>query len=328
MQKNLLVQIEPEIVDLVRGGTQTTSLLGAFGLSLKETRLTAWLGYLLSERPEPLLPLFGFRGKVYAIHLETRHDEGRSDILVETNLGLGVIEAKVDASDAERQSRRYQARWRAVLALSPGRKRRHAVYVHWQKLADRLELIAKSATPEYKFLVRQFIAYLKEHHMIKNTESLEIYAREVNEPVTLRLFMQGHMYGCKYEKKNKLSHAQYFAPHFGARLARVQPGIYQGIGYVAQIEDVLHAETWKEFMHEVCARRGKAWWNTHENLLKDLRKQKDWRWGQITPRSFLLLGEPRLAFNPPIRKESLQKGKGWLSRRFFSFDTLFAAWGH
>jgi hypothetical protein len=41
----------------------------------------------------------------------------------------------------------------------------------------------------------------------------------------------------------------------------------------------------------------------------------------------LLLGEPRLVFNPSIRKERLQKGKGWLSRRFFSFDELFAARG-
>ena len=318
---------ETEVVDLVRGGTTTTSLLGAFGVSLKETRLTAWLGFLIAERPEPLIPLFGFSGKVHAIRLVTRHDDGRSDILVETNLGVGVIEAKVDASDAGHQSRRYPARWRAVLTLSPGRKKDRVLNVHWQKLANRLELIAKSAPAEYKFLVSQFISYLKEHHMIKNTESLEIYAREVNEPVTLRLFMQGHIYGCKYEKNNKLSRTQYFAPHFGASLAKVQPGIYQGISYVARVEDVIYAETWEDFMHEVCAKRGKAWWNTHEGLMNDLHERKDWGWEQVTPRSFLLLGEPRLAFNPPIRKESLQKGKGWLSKRFFSFDTLFGAWG-
>jgi len=41
----------------------------------------------------------------------------------------------------------------------------------------------------------------------------------------------------------------------------------------------------------------------------------------------LLLGAPRLVFNPPVKKGNLQKGTGWLSRRFFSFDELFAAWG-
>jgi hypothetical protein len=37
--------------------------------------------------------------------------------------------------------------------------------------------------------------------------------------------------------------------------------------------------------------------------------------------------QPRLVFNPPISKDLLQKGKGYLSRRTFSFDELFDAWG-
>jgi len=44
-------------------------------------------------------------------------------------------------------------------------------------------------------------------------------------------------------------------------------------------------------------------------------------------RSFLFLDEPRLVFNPPIKKEKLQEGKGWLSKRVFSFDAFFEAWG-
>ena len=316
-----------EYVDLVRGGSVTTSVLGAFGRSIKETRLTAWLGYLLAVKPDPLLPIFGFNGNVHAIRLETRHEEGRSDILVETSKGIGVIEAKVDASDAGHQSRRYPGRWRAVLALSPGRYRDRVVYVHWQKLADLLEHVALDATKEYKFLVTQFISYLKEHHMIKNTESLEIYAREINEPVTLRLFMQGHIYGCDYDKSNKVVRAQYFAPHFGAWLAREQPGIFQGVSYVAQIKEVIYAETWGDFKAGVCEKRGKTWWNSHVDIMDSLHRESGWCWNETSARTFLLLGEPRLAFNPPIRKENLQSGKGFLSRRFFSFDNLFAAWG-
>jgi hypothetical protein len=34
-----------------------------------------------------------------------------------------------------------------------------------------------------------------------------------------------------------------------------------------------------------------------------------------------------LVFNPPVQKENLQRGSGRLSKRFFSFDNLFAAWG-
>jgi len=53
---------------------------------------------------------------------------------------------------------------------------------------------------------------------------------------------------------------------------------------------------------------------------------KDWGWVDCR-RTFLFLDEPRLVFNPSIKKEKLQKGKGWLSKRVFSFDTFFEAWG-
>jgi len=106
-----------EEVQLMRASEIVVSLLGAFGQSLKETRLTAWLGYLLSLKPEWLAPLFGFKGNVLEISLENYHEDGRSDILVKTSQGLGVIEAKVDATDASAQLKRYQARWRALLTL-------------------------------------------------------------------------------------------------------------------------------------------------------------------------------------------------------------------
>jgi hypothetical protein len=272
------------------------------------------------------MTLFGFTGRVLSVHLETRHEEGRSDILVETSRGLGVIEAKVDATDASAQSHRYPARWRVLLTLLPGAERRAGMrQLHWEQLADRLDATAQTGSPVYRFLVAQFIAHLEEHHMITASESLEIYAREINEPVTLSLFIQGHIYGCRYEKKNKVAHAQYFAPHFGASIVRHQPGIFSGVSYVARAQHVFLATTWKEFSEGVFEYRGKQWWNSHKRLLQDLHEE--WNWTKGEQRSFLLLDEPRLVFNPPVRKERLQKGTGWLSRRFFSFDDLFASWG-
>jgi hypothetical protein len=199
--------------------------------------------------------------------------------------------------------------------------------VHWQQLADCLTAVALTASPAYRFLVTQLNAYLEEHHMIKETESLEIYAREINEPITLAMFMKGHLYVCNYEKNNKVKRAQYFAPHFGASIAKYQPGIFIGVSYVAKVKQVFVASTWDEFKDGACEYRGKQWWNSHGKLMHSLQRHPDWTWNNESHRSFLLLGEPRLAFNPPIRKENLQSGKGWLSRRFFSFDELFAAWG-
>ena len=163
--------------------------------------------------------------------------------------------------------------------------------------------------------------------MIKNSESLEIYAREINEPITLELFIKGQIYGCRFEQRNKVAEAQYFAPHFGVWIAKQQPGIFAGISYVARIELVFVATTWREFKDGVCESRGRHWWKSHRKLMRDL--QNDWNWSKNVQRSFLLLGEPRLVFNPPIRKENLRRDKSKVVfiPRSFSFDELFAAWG-
>jgi hypothetical protein len=272
--------------------------------------------------------LFGFRGRVMGIHLETRHEDGRSDILVETSLGRGVIEAKVGPTDASAQLGRYPARWRALLTSAPANSVRSTIRnVHWQQLADCLDNSARNSSPAYRFLVKQFNAHLKEHHMIKATESLEIYARDINEPVSLELFFKGHIYSCIYEQRNKVQMAQYFAPYFGEKISKRQPGISAGISYVAKVEQVFDSETWSEFKDGVCKYRSKQWWNSHDETMRKLKQAPDWHWKEKLHRSVLLLGEPRLAFNPPIRKEKLQGGKGFLGRLFFSFEDLFAAWG-
>jgi len=61
--------------------------------------------------------------------------------------------------------------------------------------------------------------------------------------------------------------------------------------------------------------------------MQDLHSE--WNWNKKTKRSFLLLGEPRLVFNPPVRKENLRrdKSKVFFIPRLLSFDELFAAWG-
>ncbi len=160
--------------------------------------------------------------------------------------------------------------------------------------------------------------------MIRTKESVEIYAREINNEETLALFLKARMYGCHYEKRSRLADALYFAPHFGQRIARNHPGVQVGISYIAGIERIEVVDTWSDFLQTVREVRGKQWLNGHIRLLQPLRRGKDWR---DTKRSFLFLSAPRLVFNPPVLKDSLQKGKGWLSKRTFSFDKLFDAWG-
>src|SRR5262245_26247207 len=120
---------------LMRGGRLVSTLTGSFGQSLRETRLTALLGYLIALETDPFRRLFAFDGDVQKVCLETRHEDGRSDILVETNRGIGVVEAKTDATDPMVQSRRYNARWVALLTHHMPIKQKvgNARYVSWNK---------------------------------------------------------------------------------------------------------------------------------------------------------------------------------------------------
>lgn len=49
-----------EEIELLRGGSVVSSFAGAFGGALRETRLTALLGYLIALEPRPFLDQFGF----------------------------------------------------------------------------------------------------------------------------------------------------------------------------------------------------------------------------------------------------------------------------
>ena len=137
--------------------------------------------------------------------------------------------------------------------------------------------------------------------------------------------MKASLYGCWYEKGSRLPEALYFAPHFGKKIANEYHGVRVGINYIAKIETVEVVDTWNNLLETCLSIRGKNWLNKHQYLLDPIHKQ--WEWGSDKNRSFLFLHTPRLVFNPPVKKENLQEGSGWLSKRFLSFDELYSAWG-
>ena len=321
----------PEEIELLRGGSVVSTLVGAFGGAIRETRLTALLGYLIALEPTPFLEPFGFCGKVRNVSVEHRHGNDRSDILVETTQGLGVIEAKVGAIDPFEQSKKYGAKWTVLLTqYLPSvqrRKLKGSKYVRWQQLTALLLRMSRSPNQKVSFVSRDLLTYLEEHRMVKQRESIEIYAREINESLTLNLFLKARMYGCNYEPSSSLAEALYFAPHFGQTIAQNYGGVRVGISYIAKIEGVEVVETWEDFFNAVKSIRGKPWWNSHQKEIEPLHAAPNWAWSGGKKNSFLFLAKPRLVFNPPINKNNLQKGKGWLSKRTFSYDQFFQAWG-
>jgi hypothetical protein len=305
-----------------------TSLAGAQGQGQRETRLTAIQGYQNASRPETYLTDFGFAGTAHNVRVEMNHESGRSDILVETNQGVGLIEAKVDATDAQAQAARYPARWRVLLtqytAIQRERARRGYRFMTWQELHPCLVKLAREQNVHARFVASDLLQYLKEHGMISENEQEQVYAREINEQRTLSAFLKCRLYFCRHQKGGRLPKMSYFAPHFGQQIAHEYPGIRVGISYVARIVHVEVVEGWTDLqrvLREYGDPKLKAAYRRYEESLKDGVSS-----GGDFPRSVLFLGEPRLVFNPPIRKKSLQAGSGWLSKWFYSFDDLFKAW--
>ncbi len=315
-----------EEIELLRGGAVVSSLASAFGSGLRETRLTALLGYLIALEPKGFVSLLGFSGQPLSVALETRHALDRSDILVRTTDGVGIIEAKVGNHDPFDQALKYPAKWRTLitehLPKSAERSRPNCRYFRWRDLLPLLRQLLKSSNLRVRVLSEDLQLYLKEHRMIPQPESVEVYAREINEEKTLALFLHGQMYGCTYEASSRLPEALYFAPHFGQEIAANHPGVHVGISYLARIEDIAVVETFDDLLKSVREIRGASWLNRNEQLIAPVRQ---WDWPK--QHTFVFLGVPRLVFNPSIKKEKLQAGKGWLSKRVFSFDTLFQAWG-
>jgi hypothetical protein len=314
-----------ETILVFRGGQVVSTLTGVFGHAVRETRITAVLGYLIALEPEPFRELFAFAGIVRKVGIETRHDDGRSDVLIETSTETCIIEAKLDASDPLVQSLRYGPSRIVLLCFrrtAPSLSRSRVRYVSWDDLAKLLRVSGRFPNQMSRLQSQDQLQYLEEKYVISKSKTVEIYAREINEEKTLRLFLKAQLYGCKYRAGSRLTEARYFAPHFGKRIANEYPGVTSGISYIAKVEQVLTLATWQELRDGLIDSRGKSWFNKHEEFVAPLRRF--WRWPR--QRSMLLLGAPRLAFNPPVRKENIQAGRGWLSKQFISFDELFAAW--
>jgi hypothetical protein len=320
---NMQALADRERIDLLRSGSVVSSLAGAFGSALRETRLTAMLGYIVALEPERFCDIFAFRGRPLSVSLETRHESDRSDILIKTTAGRGVIEAKVTTADPFSQALKFPAKWRVLLTehRASGKQTRlpGVKYLRWRDLVEPLQQLARSRDNRVRFVSRDLLSYLEEHGMIKTSKSDEIYVRPINVDENLQLFLKAQMYACPYQKAGRLAKALYFAPHFGQKVAGRHAGVQAGVSYIASIKRVEVVETWEELLQTVREVMGKPWLNGHRPLLD----QRDFHDGH--KRSFLFLSTPRLVFNPPIKR--LLKGKGPMGAGFFSFDSLFAAWG-
>jgi hypothetical protein len=197
-------------------------------------------------------------------------------------------------------------------------------YWRWQEIAGLIRRNAFEFTRgEERFIGDDLINYLKEHNMIPDNEAVEIYARDINNDETADFFLKGHVYGCRYETGSRLPKAHYFAPYFGRSVSASHPGLQEGVSYIAKIISLEVAETPAEFMAIAREVRRKFGFKGEQHYVKQVRK---YFYGRNNKYSFIFLSVPRLAFNPPIQKPFLQKGRGFLNKHFYSFDQFYQAW--
>ena len=325
-----------EEVQLLRGGSVVSSFSGAFGASLRETRLTAILGYLIALKPEVICEKFGITGKIISVALETQHDQGRSDILIKSTDGLAVVEAKIDGANPSEQANKYGVvKWQVLLTefmpTTRQKKNPQVIYCRWRDIANIIrENTSEFSTSKARFVSQDFIMYLKEHHMIPDDDADEIYARDITEDYSVNMFLKGHVYGCSYEEGSRLFKTHYFAPYFGKRISasttvqNLHPGLQAGISYIAKIITFETCETPSNF--EEIAKQ----WRIKTGYKKAWKCPKEIKFffgGKQYTYCFILLDKPRLAFNPPIQKKYLQKFPRYnLNKQFWAFDELYKHW--
>jgi len=323
-------KLNSDKIPIYRQGVVVTDFLSIFGSNLRETRLSAALGYVISKIPMPFLKAFKIRGELKQISIEYEEFRKRVDVLIETEREYFIIETKVADVDPVKQILNYAktlkkekpVRGLGVVPYNPKERYVRSIrIIGWDGIDAILKEILKGKVRyQDKFLIQEVRNHMLKHHLIAEKDFNEIYAREIGNIETLQLFLKCGIYQCSYEQSENIYSVRYFAPHFSGSLAKIYPGVRQGISYIAKIEDIVRAKDKKSYVDEICKHRGRSWYKKEKDLLLCPFKI----WGEAD-RNIVFLEPPKLVFNPTIKKENLQKGSGWLSKRFFSFDDLFKA---
>lgn len=329
---------------LFRGKESVANLFSALG-GLKETRLTAALGFLLSKAPGAFGPLFLNREvTIEEINIEEAQDSNRYDLLIRTPRKLVVVEAKVGFTQAPAQVVRYVRKLRqsnpdkalTLYLLDRGSDpiQTELAYLKrqfprctvkqktWDDLARFVENVCRSrklqkSQPVAVMIGRELVEHLREEHMAQS-QSKEVYIRQLSGP-SLELFFRHHLYKCQGKfAKNALQHS-YFAPLFTSKAPRDFSGssmipIEKGLCYISRITQgkVVRRSEVLQYLKKVGHPEYKA-------AAKMVLKQSSEKEVLV-----LILGSIFRAFETPIPPSKLDV-KGMLSQKTATFEELFSA---
>jgi hypothetical protein len=334
-------------LQLNRAGRPVSSFLSALG-SLRETRLTATLGFLASRFPEQVLPLFTKDvRKVTGISVEETDEGDRYDVLLRQDKCPLIVEAKTgtlwDSQQLVRYVRNVRKKYKRqpelvvvdVSSLETGQfipgfdEIRSCVadlrFQTWTAVASVCrELIRRKKTcnqdPIAAAIAEDLLIHLKENRMITD-ERPEIYLRDMSTSDSVELYFRYGIYKCQTKFQKSARGNLYFAPYFTKQTAETLSDnnlvpIGEGISYVSKIKEMQIVKTKKVLDY------------LKTTGVKDPKKaaalvQKKHHNPDVL---VLLLGSPRHLFLSPVTKAKLKGfGKGMLGARSCTLDELLVA---
>ena len=239
-------------VQLRRGKELVTDIFSAIG-DLRETRLTAALGFLIAKAPHAFGRLFLDKASyVEEVRIEEPEDRSRYDVVIRTSTKLVIVEAKVGYLQAPSQIRRYvralrkqegkktylylldQGSERLQTEIDQIRKEFPNCFVYpktWSEIGAVIQRECRSRklqkmAPQVVAIAQELVKHLKENQMAESNGK-EIYIRQLSGD-SLELFFRYQIYKCQSKfAKSALQHL-YFAPLFTARAPNdfAEPDLY------------------------------------------------------------------------------------------------------
>jgi hypothetical protein len=336
---------------LTRASEDVGSFLSALG-SLRETRLTAALGFLVARFPADFGPLLGLKiTPADEISIEETDGGDRYDVLIKNSGEEHIIEGKVGLSQRSDQLLRYIKNRRkpgrpkpALTVVDEGSEFSQSRHQAFQKVRQNVRSLrfvtwndvataCHALTRKKKNLVRDPLGtivaqdlanHLKENHMTTEPHP-EIYLRDVSDVPSVRLYFQHHIYKCQSKFYNSARGNLYFAPYFtGPTAERVSEvnlvPVGEGVSFISQVKSV-QVVAKKDVLAFLKERKHKNSKEAADIIRQSVREK------EIV---LMLLGEPRLLFMSPVTKKKLDEkvggfGRGAMGSRSCTLEQLLQA---
>ncbi|HXI84173.1 MAG TPA: PD-(D/E)XK nuclease family protein [Verrucomicrobiae bacterium] len=331
---------------LKRSGETVTAFLSSLG-SLRETRLTATLGFLVSRFPDEFLPVIAdAKARLTSVLVEETEEGNRYDLLLQDDRRPIIIEAKLGLRQNPNQLLRYVKKVRKTY----GRPRLVIVdvgsakvqtwgedyakikslvdgphFVTWTQIAGVCRRIVSLKKSFARDRIAASVAEDLEIHLEENgmstSERPEIYLRDMSTTGTVRLYFRHCIYKCQPEYIRSARGNLYFAPYFTKRVKStleedVLSPIGEGISYISRVKDVQVVER-KQVRDYLRAQKIKDPKEAAELTLKHHRMPKI---------LIMILGQPQLLFLSPITKSKLKGfGNGAMGARSCTLESLLNA---